>query len=479
MVMVTIPPVDVVGNSLPVIETQPPEPGPGWAQPHLVLLTAIGVAIVAQGGYYPDDARLVGVVLAGAVALMLGRRRAGSWRRPTGVTVALCAMGLWAAVSGLMAHRLSAAVPAVALAGGAIAAATIVGRASLAARLQLVAGLTILGTVAAATGWLGVVLRMQPWAHPDGGLWRAATTVTYANAGAALLAAMALLALAQVTVRDAWPWRLGAYALLIGVGATLSRAGVGGVAVGLCILAPLLGARRVVRRSLRALVGAAIAVAGLVPSMPVGASPRPAWAILGLVLGGVLVGAPGRPHLRVRTRVVSTVGVSVVAGGLSIMVLSGMVHFDLRPLSRNRITLSSPDRRLETDAALAVIRRHPIVGTGPGAQLFIWTTPDHGVQVDRYAHDEYLQLAAEQGVVGVVLLGALVLVIARRARRRLRQSEAGTQARAARAGAVAALIAVAGQSAFDFVWHVPAVALLAAVLIGLTALSPTQPKEMT
>jgi hypothetical protein len=43
-------------------------------------------------------------------------------------------------------------------------------------------------------------------------------------------------------------------------------------------------------------------------------------------------------------------------------------------------------------------------------------------------------------------------------------------------GAVAALVAFAVHSGFDFLWHVPAAALMAAVVIGLTSALPTAPR---
>jgi O-antigen ligase len=93
---------------------------------------------------------------------------------------------------------------------------------------------------------------------------------------------------------------------------------------------------------------------------------------------------------------------------------------------------------------------------------------------DRFAHDEYLQLAAEEGSVGLLGLGALGAGVAATARRGWRsRAVQGTDLGALQAGAIAGLACFALQSGFDFLWHVPVVPMLAAAAVGLAAVPPS------
>ena len=66
-------------------------------------------------------------------------------------------------------------------------------------RRILLSGVLAIGSVVAATGWLGVALHQQPWGSPSQHLWRGAATLTYANATAALLVPLVLVPLARGT----------------------------------------------------------------------------------------------------------------------------------------------------------------------------------------------------------------------------------------------------------------------------------------
>jgi 4-amino-4-deoxy-L-arabinose transferase-like glycosyltransferase len=70
---------------------------------------------------------------------------------------------------------------------------------------------------------------------------------------------------------------------------------------------------------------------------------------------------------------------------------------------------------------------------------------------------------AELGAVGGLLLAVLLVVIIRR----LHHARSGNAAVAA--GALAATTALAVHAGFDFVWHIPAIPLLAAALVGLAS----------
>jgi O-antigen ligase len=133
-------------------------------------------------------------------------------------------------------------------------------------------------------------------------------------------------------------------------------------------------------------------------------------------------------------------------------------------------SLSGPDSRLSIwrDGA-AMVADFPVTGTGLNT---------YGVAALHYqelkapylfieAHNEYLQVAAEGGLLlGFPAIVVLVL-LAGSIRRRFADSEGDTRIYWLRAGAVTALCAIAFQSIFDFTLQMPGAAVLFAMLAGL------------
>ena len=123
-----------------------------------------------------------------------------------------------------------------------------------------------------------------------------------------------------------------------------------------------------------------------------------------------------------------------------------------------------------------LVREFPLAGTGLNtfgvAMLFHQTT--HQQEHYAEAHNDYLQLAAEGGVlVGVPVL-VLLAAACRDARRRLRDTAARAPLRWIRAGAVAGVLAAAVQDAGDFSLQLPGNAALFCVLAAI-ALAPMRP----
>ena len=136
-----------------------------------------------------------------------------------------------------------------------------------------------------------------------------------------------------------------------------------------------------------------------------------------------------------------------------------------------RGNLASPDRTGALHAALRLVAQHPLTGTGPGQADLRWKGHDHGSQLYTYVHNEYLQVAAKLGLVGLVLLAALLVGITRL----LWGARPTGPAGATWAGVIAATAAFAVPSGFDFVWHLPAIVLTVTLPIGLV-LPRTRPR---
>jgi hypothetical protein len=483
-----------VGVGAAVVETDDGGPPPaatddGVGLDVALVLAALATATIGQGGYYRRVSAVSAVLLAMAAVALFARAKLPTLR-PGGR--ALAGLGALLATTVVTAaadgHPASAAGPVALLIGLAIIVA-VVSASTAAVRRQLTDATIALGALLAATAWVGVAFHVRPLGHPDGGLWRAATTVTYANAAAAILGPLALWALARATTRTVWTTRAAAVLLLTGLGATLSRAGLAAFVVGLVVLSALLGFRVVWRAVGTIVIGGVIAALALAPGMADLRPTKPLWAILGLAVGLgvglVSIGGSARPRRRSKTNQIGPlrVGWVVGVGGLAVVVALVVGFSGHVPAWSGRFSLSSPDRSSLTSVALHMWHSHILTGVGPGRALFTWTTPFHVLVFDRYAHNEYLQIAVEQGLLGLAGLAALVLGVAgsvfggRRARSRSRSRRDDGAARelaAIRAGAIAGLICFAIHSGFDFLWHVPAVPMIAALAVGLSTRVPSE-----
>jgi len=440
----------------------------------LLLVVALVVAVAAQGAYYGGGQQVLAVVL---LLVLFAALRARSWSRddallpPVGTGAALAA---WTAVSATVAGDITAALPVIALLAGVVVVLVAVRRLTGGQRDALAAAVVAVGGLVAASGWVGVAWRVTPWALEDQGLWRAATTLTYANAAAGLLVPLASLAVARLVTRPGVPANLAAWLLLVGAGATLSRGGVLALAVGAAVLATLLGPGRTLRATGPPTLGAVVALAGLAPSMPASSPPRPVLAAAALMVGvGVAVGAS---HLPSRLLALGLALVVLAAGaGLAV---GGRGGDAAATGAGTRLNVASPDRVAAARAALQLAAERPLTGTGPDRAVLTWVQNSRRV-TGRYVHNEYLQVLAELGFVGLALLVVLLASLARAVWR----GRPHAPSTAVWAGAAAGLGALAVHSALDFLWHLPAIPLVGAVLAGLvlpTALDQeggTQPPD--
>jgi hypothetical protein len=432
----------------------------------LLLLVAVAAGLLGQGAYYPSVQRPFGVLIAAATLLGLARlplTRDDLRLLPVMPALALAA---WAVLNGLLLGVPGAGVGPALLLVGLVAVLLVCHRLRQEDREVLLAGVVGIGLLVALTGWLGVADRAGSWAFQAQGLWRASSTLTYPNATAAVLAAVSLVVLGRlVGTPGSVPLVLAATGLLAGLAATMSRAGALGLVAGLVVLAGLRGLAPTARATVGPVAGALVAMMCLLPSMPAANPPRPALALVGLGAGLALAALVAR--LR-RWPVLVLLGGVLVAGAAGLLASGGGVGGTARTVAEARANLASPDRTGALHAALRLVAQHPLTGTGPGQADLRWKEYDHGAQLYAYVHNEYLQVTAELGLVGLVLLAVLLVATARL----LWRARPPGRARATWAGVAAATAAFAIHSSFDFVWHLPAVVLTVTLLVGIALPAP-------
>jgi O-antigen ligase len=131
---------------------------------------------------------------------------------------------------------------------------------------------------------------------------------------------------------------------------------------------------------------------------------------------------------------------------------------------------NSGTRRKEIwGATWRMIKEHPVAGVGFGGY---WTAiPQYhnasGKLTPQQAHNDYLELLASGGVIGVLLFGWFLFLLVKFARIQLRSIEPFQ--RAACLGAIAGLFGISIHSLFDFGLHIPINAVICLVLIAIAA----------
>ena len=462
-----------LGGGMAVADARPGEAGVDGASERwttglagLLLLVAVAAGLLGQGAFYTRVRWYLGVLVAVAtvLALVAWPPTRDDARLPP--VVAALALATWAVLdAALLGVPAAGAGPALLLLG-LVAVLLVCRRLQPEDREVLLLGVVAVGLLVALAGWLGVAGRVGSWAWLGDGIWRASSTLTYPNAAAAVLVPVALVVLARlVDAPGSLPLALAATGLLAGAAATLSRAAALALAVGLVVLAGLRGPRATVRAALGPCLGALVALVGLVPSMPAAAPARPALALVGLGAGLAIAAVLAR--LRAVAAVALVVG-GVLAGCVAVAVAAGGVGDAAGLVAETRITLASPDRSGAVAAALRVSAEHPLTGAGPGQADLRSRGADGGTRIFGYAHNEYVQVAAELGLVGVALLAVLLVALGRL----LWRARATGPAVAGWAGVAAAAAAFAVHSGFDFVWHLPAVLLTVTLLVGVVLPAP-------
>ena len=123
---------------------------------------------------------------------------------------------------------------------------------------------------------------------------------------------------------------------------------------------------------------------------------------------------------------------------------------------------------------LAVVDDFPLTGTGLntfGTVMLVYQTVDPHVAVQA-AHNDYLQLAAEGGLLLGIPIAFTVVAFARQTVGRLRESPGGRRVHWLRVGAVTGLLAMGLQETVEFSLQMPGNATLFAVLAALAVHRP-------
>ena len=123
------------------------------------------------------------------------------------------------------------------------------------------------------------------------------------------------------------------------------------------------------------------------------------------------------------------------------------------------------------DVTVDIIKNHPIIGTGLGAFGVVYTGYDsrNGLYRLEQAHNDYLQVLSDGGIVGA-LLGLFFIINLFRLGFMRRESRDEFR-RGVATGAMAGCFAVLVHSFFDFTLHTPANALLCLVLSALETMN--------
>ena len=144
--------------------------------------------------------------------------------------------------------------------------------------------------------------------------------------------------------------------------------------------------------------------------------------------------------------------VAAVSGAIGVALL---VHHEI---GLRALAPSDQDRWAEWSSGLHQWLSAPLAGVGPDRLLDLHAADGSSAH---FVHDEYVQIAADSGLVGVGLVGLVAFSLAKAFRRTGPLSSC----------AVAAVVCWAVGGLFDFSWHLPVVGLVGGWCAGLAIAS--------
>ena len=128
---------------------------------------------------------------------------------------------------------------------------------------------------------------------------------------------------------------------------------------------------------------------------------------------------------------------------------------------------------------LGIIRDFPVFGTGVGAYrqaMLVYQTQGRE-RVFAQAHNDYLQVVAEGGLLVVIPVLVLLTIVIRTIVRRLTSGDDDTMTSWIRAGAVAGLVGIAAQSVVEFSLQLPGNRPMFVLLLALALHRPAAPER--
>jgi len=169
-------------------------------------------------------------------------------------------------------------------------------------------------------------------------------------------------------------------------------------------------------------------------------------------------------------------------GGLALILAGGLIGEAGRGQVEARVQQTLRQRLLDRQAtalnSLRMVGDFPIAGVGLGSWSVIYPhyqLPPFSMTYVNAVHNDYVQLAAETGLVGFALLVGALLAALTVMMRRLGRLATGP--RALVVAMTGGLLGLAAHEFFDFPLHIPAIALLASVYLGL-AMRLSEPKSI-
>ena len=252
---------------------------------------------------------------------------------------------------------------------------------------------------------------------------------------------------------------------------TFSRGALGAAAAGFAILLALAPTAAQLRAAILVAAAAAIpSIATLVlPAVTHEKSgDRQGAGMLALLAGTAAIAvlfqrlAPDRaPRLpRLRLLAAGAIAVALAVTAIAVTQVERRSGADTPAASPTRLASVQSNRYAYWKVALRTFADHPLDGIGSGGFQAAWLKDRPFREPVRDAHSLYLETPAELGLVGLLLLAALVGAVGVGA------------ARARLPAATAALSVWALHAAVDWDWEMPALTLVAIALAGLVLTSP-------
>ncbi len=361
--------------------------------------------------------------------------------------------------------------------------------------------------VAAVAGY-GLLQKISPIEYPVESLdaVRIDSTLEYVNTTAVIVAMGVALALARMTTLANLAWR-GLYAalalsFLVTLYLTLSRGGIGSLAIGLVVLFAL-GSNRLQMfanllllsgpgawllwrmQSLEGLLGTDVSTHQKVADGLAFRNDLIVALLAAFALQAAYAFLVSRYELTPQSR--RGLGALVAAGavlgalGFAFVIITGFGGVG----QAARAVLSDPDQTGNLGQRLVSVgigfredywrvaweawKEHPLTGTGAGTFQYTWLQDRTGLQGVKQVHNLYLEQGTETGVFAFLALLGFVAVLLGYVGRAAWRSDPSGERRLLLAGLVSALTVYLASSVFEWHWYMPASTLFFFILAAVAA----------